>query len=91
MCTYSAALRVRLETLQLRGSEENTMIFLAFEYLLVVKFTTVLTFRLIELDTDPITLGLAFNFTDKLDLPLLALMLERNKLNAVTNSKLGYL
>ena len=67
------------------------MIFLAFEYLLVVKFTTVLTFRLIELDTDPITLGLAFNLTDKLDLPLLALMLERNKLNAVTNSKLGYL
>lgn len=67
------------------------MVFLAFEYLLVVKFATVLAFVLIELNTDPITLGLALNLTNKLDQSLLTFMLERNKLDAVANSKLGYL
>ena len=91
MCTYSAALRARLETLQLSWSEENTVVFLAFEYLLAVKFATVLAFVLIELNTDPITLGLALNLTNKLDQSLLTFMLERNKLDSVANSKLGYL
>jgi len=75
----------------LRWPQENTTIFSALKNGLIIEVAIVFALSLVEFDADPIPLGLAFDFAEKLDVSLLTLVLERNKLHAITNRKFGNL